>query len=466
MAEDRAVGAGQRWVLVLASVGSFVVVLDLLAVATALTAIQRDLNASMADLEWTVNAYTLSFAVLLMTSASLGDRFGRRRLFAAGLGVFSLASVACALAPSAGALIAARTIQGVGAAIVMPLALGLLNATFPPQRRGWALGVYGGVTGLAALLGPVVGGVLTQTLGWEWIFWLNVPIGLMAIPLVLTRVKESFGAGTAIDLPGLGLFSVAAVGLVWGLVRAEAAGWGSAEVVGALVGGAVFAVLFVLRQRRAAAPMLPVRLYRSRAFAAGNAVIFLLNGSLTGAIFFIAQYLQVALGHDPLETGLRLLPWGLAPFLIAPHAGALADRLGERPLVVGGLALQSLGLAWLALVSAGDPPYLALVGPMALGGIGFALAIPAVTKAVVSTNAPGDIGKASGAFSTTRQLGAAFGIAILAAAFSATGTYASSSSFTDGFRPAMAVAAGLTLLGVAFGLMLPKATPAAGRGGR
>ncbi|WP_201440164.1 MFS transporter [Saccharothrix sp. 6-C] len=206
--------AGQRWVLVLASVGSFVVVLDLLAVATAPTAIQRDLGASLADLEWTVNAYTLSFAVLLMTGAALGDRFGRRRLFAGGPALFSPASAAGAVAPSAGALIAARTVQGVGAAVVMPLALGLLNATFPPHRRGWALGVHGGVTGLAALLGPVIGGVLTHALSWEWIFWLNVPIGLVAMPLVPARVKESFGAGAATDPPGLLLSSGAAVGLV------------------------------------------------------------------------------------------------------------------------------------------------------------------------------------------------------------------------------------------------------------
>ncbi|WP_201440163.1 MFS transporter [Saccharothrix sp. 6-C] len=251
-------------------------------------------------------------------------------------------------------------------------------------------------------------------------------------------------------------------------MRAEAAGWGSAEVVGALVGGVVLTGLFVLRQTRAATPMPPVRLFRSRAFAAGNAVIFLLNGSLTGAIFFIAQYLQVALGHDPLEAGLRLLPWGLAPFLIAPRAprpapraGALADRLGERPLVMAGLTSYSVGLAWLALVSTGDAPYLSLVGPMTLGGIGFAPAIPAVTKAVVSTGAPGDIGKASGAFGTMRQLGAAFGIATLSAAFSASGTYATADSFTDGFRTAIAVAAGLTVAGVVFGAMNPQGPPTA-----
>jgi EmrB/QacA subfamily drug resistance transporter len=459
------VTAAQWWALVLAAVGSFMVVLDLLVVATALTAIQRDLHASMADLEWTVNAYTLSFAVLLMTSASLGDRFGRRRLYAAGLALFSLASVACALAPSVGALITARAVQGVGAAVVMPLALGLLNAAFPPQRRGWALGIYGSVTGVAALLGPIVGGVLTQGLAWQWIFWLNVPLGLAAVPLVLTRLKESFGPGTALDLPGLLLFSGAALGLVWGLIRAEAAGWGSVEIVGTLATGAVLTGFFVLRQARARAPMLPLRLFRSRAFSAGNAVIFLLNASLTGAIFFTAQYLQVVLGLGPLDAGLRMLPWGLAPFLIAPRAGALADRLGERPLIVTGMTFQTLGMAWLALVATADASYVALVAPMTLGGIGFSLALPAVTKAVVSTSAPTDIGKASGAFTTVRQLGGAFGVAILAAAFGASGSYASAAAFSDGVQPAIGVAAGLALLGTVVAALLPGAS-SSGQGRR
>lgn len=456
----------QWWVLGLAAVASFMVVLDLLVVATALTAIQRDLGASMADLEWTVNAYTLSFAVLLMTSASLGDRVGRRRLLTIGLAVFALASVACALAPSIGTLIAARAIQGVGAAIIMPLALGLLNANFPPRRRGWALGIYGSVTGLAVLLGPILGGVLTQGLAWPWIFWLNVPLALGAIPLVLTRVKESFGRGTALDLSGLLLFTGAALGLVWGLIRAEAAGWGSVEVTGTLVAGAVLTVLFAFRQARAKEPMLPLRLFRARAFSSGNAVIFLLNAAMTGAIFFTAQYHQVALGAGPLEAGLRLLPWGLAVFLIAPRAGALADRLGERPLVVAGLLCQTIGMAWLAFVSTSSTSYPALVVPMTLCGIGFTLAIPAVTKAVVSTNAPADIGKASGAFTTMRQLGGAFGVAILAAAFSASGTYASASAFSVGYRPAMAVAAGLALLGAILGTLLPGAKVGPARGER
>jgi EmrB/QacA subfamily drug resistance transporter len=450
----------QRWVIALTSVGSFMVVLDLLVVATALTSIRHGLHASIEDLEWTVNAYTLSFAALLMTSASLGDRFGRRRLLAGGLAVFALGSVACALASSAGALIAARAVQGVGAAAIMPLALALLNAAFPAQQRGRALGIYGSVTGLAAVLGPVLGGVITQGLTWQWIFWLNVPIALAAIPLVLTRIQEGFGPGARLDLLGLGLFTLATFGLVWGLVQANSAGWGSAGVIGPLVAGAAGVLAFLGWQSRAAAPMLPLRLFRSRAFSAGNTAIFLLNGSMTGAVFFMTQYQQVSLGQGPLGAGLRLLPWGIAPFLIAPRTGALADRVGERPLVVTGLALQAAGMAWIALITSPQLPYAALVAPMTLAGVGFALAIPAVTKAAVSTSAPADIGKASGAYSTMRQLGGAFGVAILAAVFGAAGSYASGATFSRGFAPAIGVAAALALAGALAGIALPGLRPA------
>ncbi len=283
-------GSAQGWTLALASVASFMVVLDLLVVATALSTIHRDLGASIEQLEWTLNAYTLTFAVLLMTAAALGDRFGRRRLFAVGLGLFAAASAACALAPGVGWLIAARTVQGAGAAMVMPLALALLNTAFPPQRRGWAMGIFGGVTGLAAMVGPVVGGAITQGIAWPWIFWINVPIALLAIPLVLFRVEESYGPRVALDIPGLALGTGAALGLVWGLVRGNSAGWGSPEVVAALAAGALLGPAFVAWELRARAPLLPMRLFRSRAFSAGNAAIFFLNASLTGAVFFMAQF--------------------------------------------------------------------------------------------------------------------------------------------------------------------------------
>ncbi|HEX4661254.1 MAG TPA: MFS transporter [Streptosporangiaceae bacterium] len=456
-----ATSPAQRWALALASAASFIVVLDLLVVATALSTIQRDLGASIEQLEWTVNAYTLTFAVLLMTAAALGDRFGRRRLFAAGLGLFAAASAACALAPSVGWLIAARAVQGAGAAMVMPLALALLNAAFPPQRRGWAMGIFGGVTGLAAMVGPVIGGAITQGIAWRWIFWINVPIALLAIPLVLLRVQESHGPRVRLDVPGLALGTGGALGLVWGLVRGNSAGWGSPEVVAALAAGAVLVGAFVAWELRARAPLLPMRLFRSRAFSAGNAAIFFLNASLTGAVFFMAQFQQITLGQGPLDAGLRLLPWGVTPFLIAPRAGALADRIGERSLIVAGLLLQTAGMAWIAVIARPGLGYATMIAPMVISGCGFAMALPAVTKSVVSSVAPADIGKASGTFSTLRQLGGAFGVAIGVAVFAAVGSYASAGAFSDGFAPAVGVAAGLSLAGVIAGLVLPRRPPMA-----
>ena len=450
-----AVTREQGWALALASAASFMVVLDLLVVATALSTIRRDLGATIGQLEWTVNAYTLAFAVLLMTASAVGDRYGRRRVFAAGLGVFAAASAACALSPGVGALIAARAVQGAGAAMIMPLALALLNAAVPPQRRGWAMGIFGGVTGLAALLGPVLGGAITQGLAWQWTFWLNVPIGLLVIPLSLRRLTESYGPRVPLDLPGVALVTGAALGLVWGLVRGSSAGWGSLEVTGSLAAGAALTVGFVVRELRARAPMLPMRLFASRGFSAGNAVIFFLNASLTGVVFFTAQFLQVSVGQDPLHAGLRLLPWGVAPFLIAPSAGKLADRIGERPLIVSSLLLQAAGLAWIAAVAAPGLAYPVMVTPMIVSGIGFALSLPAVTKAVVGSVPAADIGKASGAFSTMRQLGGAFGVAILAGVFAGAGSYASAAAFSSGFVPATAAASGLALAGALAAVAVP-----------
>jgi EmrB/QacA subfamily drug resistance transporter len=454
-------------VLGLASLASFIVILDVMVVATALTALRRHLGASLPDLEWTVNAYTLSFAVLLMTATALGGRLGRRRVFAAGLTVFALSSAGCALAPSAAVLIAARAVQGAGAATIMPMALALLNGAFPPARRGWAIGIYGGVTALAAVAGPVLGGAVTQGLGWQWIFWLNVPVTLAAIPLVLTRVSETVGPagvgdrlglagrGHAVDLPGLVLVTAAALGLVWGLVRGNTAGWGSAEVIGTLTEGAAAAIAFTAWERHAAHPMIPARLFRSPAFSAGNVAIFTINASLTGVIFLMPQFQQVVADQDPLGAGLRLLPWGIAPFLIGPRAGALADRVGERVLVVTGSLLQAGGVAWIAAVAGPGTGYPALITPMIMIGAGLALAIPAVTKSVTSTVPPADIGMASGAFTTMRQLGGALGVAIVGAAFAATGTYASPGAFSRGFTTAFGVAAGLALIGAAAGTILP-----------
>jgi EmrB/QacA subfamily drug resistance transporter len=439
----------RSWVLALAAVASFMVALDTLVVSTALTTIRADLGASVEELEWTVNAYNLSFAVLLMTASSLGDRFGRRRLFAAGLALFALASAACALAPSAAALIVARAVQGVGAAFVMPLALTLVGAAFPPERRGSAMGMLQGLTGLAVGGGPVIGGAIADGLAWQWIFWINVPIGLLAVPLALSRIPESRGADRALDLPGLVLITCAAFGVVWGLVRGNAAGWGSAETVCAIAAGVLALGAFVAHERRTRTPMLPPALFERRAFAIGNAAGFLLTAALFSAVFFFAQFLQIALGHDPLGAGLRLLPWTATLFFVAPAAGVLVDRHGERPFLVAGLALQAAGFAYVAL---SDPDYLQMVPALMLAGAGVSMALPATINAVVGAVSPADIGKASGVVSTLRELGGVFGIAVAVAVFAGAGGYA---SFADGFERAIAVAAALSLAGALVALALP-----------
>lgn len=443
------------WTLAVASIASLMVALDALVVTTALPTIRVDLGASIAQLEWTLNAYTLSFAVLLMTGAALGERFGRRRMLAAGLAVFSAASAACALAPSVGWLIAARAIQGAGAALVMPLGLTLLSAAYPPEQRARALGIFSGVTGLAVLGGPVLGGAITQGIAWPWIFWVNVPIGLLTIPVLLRRVDESHGPRTAPDLAGLALITGAAVGIVWGLVRGNSAGWGSAEVLVALAAGAALAVGFVAWERRTAQPMLPMSLFASRRFSSGNAAIFFLTAALFGAVFFMAQFLQTAQHHGPLDAGLRLLPWTGTLFVVAPITGARVSRVGERPFAVVGLLLQAAGMGWIALIASPDVAYWRLITPLVMAGCGVSMAMPAIQNAVMSSVAPASLGKASGTFNMLRQLGGAFGIAIVVAAFSGAGSYASTHLFSDGFTAAIGVSAGLSLLGAAASLGLP-----------
>jgi EmrB/QacA subfamily drug resistance transporter len=454
--------ATRRWALALTSFASLMVALDTLVVTTALTTIRLDLGASIAELEWTINAYNLSFAVLLMTAAALGDRFGRRRLFAAGLALFTAASAACALAPDVGWLIAARTVQGVGAAFVMTLALALLSSAFPPERRGSALGIYFAVTGLAVAGGPVVGGAIAGGIDWEWIFWLNVPLGLAVIPLALARLEEGFGDDTGLDIPGLLLVTGAAFGIVWGLVRGNAAGWDSPEVVGALAAGALLAIAFVAWERRTPQPMLPPSFFRSRAFSAGNASVFLLMASLFGAVFLFPQFLQTGLGYGPVDAGVRLLPWTATLFVIAPIAGALADRVGERPLMAGGLTLQAAGMGWIALIADPGMAYGELIAPLMVAGAGTSFALPAAQNVVVGSVPEGAVGKAAGVNSTMRELGGVFGIAIAVAVFAGTGGYASAAIFGDGFAPAIGVSAALALLGAAVATALPARRAAGG----
>jgi EmrB/QacA subfamily drug resistance transporter len=433
------------------------VALDALVVTTALSTIRVHLHASIESLEWTVNAYNLSFAVLLMTAAVLGDRWGRRRMFVAGIILFTAASAACALAPSIGWLIAARTVQGAGAAIVMPLSVALLSAAFPPDRRAWAFGIFSGITGVAVLGGPLIGGAVTQGLAWQWIFWLNVPIGLVLIALVLRRIAPVAGLGGALDPLGLILSAGGAFGLVWGLVRGNGSGWGSTEVVAALAGGAVLSAAFVLWEARTERPMLPLRFFRSRAFSAGNTAGFFLWAGLLGTVFFMAQYLQAVLGYGPLGAGLRLAPWTATLFLIAPAAGALAQRFGLRTLISVGLIGQAGGFAWLALIVRPGLPFADLVAPMILAGAGVSVAMPATQTAIMGAAPPEAVGQASGTFNMVRQLGGVFGLAIVVAVFSARGGYGSPQAFSNGFSASLGTSAALSLAGAVAGLAVSSA---------
>jgi len=447
----------QKWVLALTSVASLMVALDALVVTTALSTIRTDLGASVASLEWTVNAYNLTFAVLLMTAAALGDRFGRRRLMTVGLGIFVAASAACAVSPSADFLIAARAVQGAGAALVTPLALALLSAAFPPERRAMAMGIFASVTGIAVLGGPMLGGAIAQGIDWRFIFWLNVPIGIAMIPLVLRRTPESLGPRSGVDVPGVVLVAGASLGIVWGLVRGNSAGWASAEVLIAFVLGALMLLGFVARELRADAPMLPMRLFRSRSFSAGNTATFFMTAALFGTVFFMAQFLQVVSGYGPFGAGLRLLPWTGTLFFVAPIAGSLAGRIGEKPLIVAGLALQAAGMGLIALVASPSVPYGELIAPLMMAGCGISLALPATQNLVISAVEQDAIGKASGTYNMLRQLGGVFGTAIAVAVFAHAGGYGSPQAFSDGFVPALGVAAALSLAGALAGALLPGA---------
>jgi EmrB/QacA subfamily drug resistance transporter len=449
------VGAKTFWTFVITSVALLMVTLDNLVVTTAIPVIRKDLHASLQSLEWTVNAYTLTFAVLLLTGAALGDRFGRRRLFVIGLAIFTGASAFAALAPSIEALNVARALQGVGGAIVMPLTLTLLSAAVSPARRGLALGAWGGIGGLAVALGPLVGGAIVQGISWQWIFWLNVPIGLVLIPLAWRRLDESRGPNASLDLPGLGLVSAGLFAIVWGLVRGNTVGWGSTEIAGSLLAGAVLVALFVLWELRAEAPMLPMRFFRNRTFSQANVASMLMSFGMFGSIFLLAQFFQTVQGYSPLGSGLRILPWTAMPIVVAPIAGALSDRIPGSRIMGVGLALQAIGLGWIAAISTPTTPYAELVAPFFVSGIGMALFFAPVANVVLGSVRPQEEGQASGANNAIRELGGVFGVAVLASIFSSYGGYGSGESFVAGLTPAVWVGAAIVAVGAVVALTIP-----------
>jgi EmrB/QacA subfamily drug resistance transporter len=448
------------WTFVVTGVALFMAQLDNLVVTTALPVIRTDLHASLSSLEWTVNAYTLTFAVLLLPGASLGERFGRRRMLVVGLAIFTAGSAAAALAPTVGWLVTFRAVQGAGAAVVTPLTLTLLSAAVPVARRGMALGIWGGIAGLAIATGPVVGGAVVQGWSWQTIFWLNVPLGLLLLPIARLRVTESRGTSTRLDLPGVVLASAGLFGIVLGLVRANTLGWTSPLVVGAIAGGLVVMVAFVAWETRAPEPMLPIRLFSSRGFAATNAASVLMFFGMFGSIFLLAQFLQTVQHYSPLSAGLRTLPWTGMPIVVSPLAGLLADRIGGRTVVLTGLVLQATGLGWLAAVSSPTVAYADLVPAFIVSGIGMAMFFAPVATMVLGTVRRDEEGIASGATNALRELGGVFGVAVLASVFSHHGGYATGQAFVNGLRPAVMVgAAGVGLAAVVL-LAVPRRSAA------
>jgi EmrB/QacA subfamily drug resistance transporter len=453
--DEPSTNARRAWTLILVSAALFMVTLDNLVVTTALPRIRIDLGASISGLEWIVNGYTLSFAVLLLTGAALGDRFGRRRIMTIGLSVFTAASAAAALAPNTTILIAARAIQGAGAALVLPLTLTLLSEAFPAGKRGVALGIWSGVSGLGVALGPVIGGAVVSGISWQWIFWINVPIGLAVVPLAKARLTESTGPNGHLDLPGVALASGGLLGIVYALVRANALGWTSVTVLGAGVAGIALLAGFVGWELRTQTPMLPMRFFRSRAFTATNGVSLAMYFGMFGAIFLLAQFFQTAQGYSPLEAGLRTLPWTAMPIFVAPLAGLLSDRVGSRPLMFAGLALQATALAWLGSELSPTLAYGQMIIPFILAGAGMALVFAPSANAVLGSVATDEAGQASGATNAIREVGGVMGISVLATVFSGSGGYATPSTFVAGLAPAIAVAAAVLAVGAIIALAVP-----------
>lgn len=440
--------ARQRWTLAVASLASLMVSLDALVVAMALNTIRMRLGASIEDLEWVVNAYTLAFAVLMLTAAAIGERFGRRRVFTLGLVVFTAASAACALAPNAGALIAARAVQGAGAAMVIPTALALVSVAFPAQRRGAAMGILAGITGIAVLGGPVLGGAVVQGISWQWIFWLNVPLGIVLVVVGRGRLAESTGIARSWDVAGLVTSGLGVWALVWAAVHATTVGWTSPTVLLGLGCGAALLIAFVVVERRVKAPMLPLRLFARPGFGSANLSGLLMSASIFGAAFFLAQYLQAGLHLSALAAGLHLLPWTASLFVIAPIAGAQLNRIGARTLTWTGLLAQALGFTWMALAAGSGAGYDAMIAPMVLAGVGVSAAMPAVQNTAVSAVQPADIGTASGVYSAMRQLGGAVGVALLATVFTtAGGNFSTPQTLAPAFQAALIVAASLSAAG-------------------
>ncbi|GAB3780170.1 DHA2 family efflux MFS transporter permease subunit [Nocardioides ungokensis] len=444
------------WIAIVAtSLPMFMATLDNLVMTSALPVIRTDLGSSVGQLSWFMNAYTLSFATFMLTAATLGDRIGRRRMMLIGVTVFTLASIASALSTTSEALIAARAVQGLGAAAIMPLSLTLLAAAVPPQMRAVAIGIWGGVSGLGVALGPVIGGAVVEGVSWQAIFWLNVPVAVVAVPLMLLAVRESRGTWQRLDLVGAGLLGGAVFLGIWGIVHGNDDGWSSAGVLGSLVAAAVLVPAYLLWSRGRAHAVLPLRLFTSRGFSVANVIGLTFTIGMFGTVFLLAQYLQIVQGYSPLEAGLRTLPWTAAPMVVAPIAGAVAGRTGLRSLLVTGLVLQTASLVWFAALTENGSGYSSFVPPLLMAGVGMGLTFAPSATAVLDGLPESDFAVASSANSTVREFGVALGIALLTAVFLGNGGQLTPTGYDGAIGPALLTGAAAVAVAVVAALFAP-----------
>jgi len=447
------------WVAIIAtSLPMFMATLDNLVMTSALPVIRGDLGSSVNQLSWFLNAYTLTFATFMLPAATLGDRLGRRRMMLAGIGLFTVASIASALSTTSEALIVARAFQGLGAAAVMPLSLTLLAAAVPPARRAAAIGIWGGVSGLGVALGPVIGGAVVEGVSWQAIFWLNVPVALVAFPLMLVAIPESRGIWQKLDLRGTVLLGGAVFLGIWGIVHGNDDGWTSPVVLGSLVLAVLLVPAYVVHARSRSFAVLPLRLFASRGFSSANAIGLFFTLGMFGAVFLLAQYLQIVQGYSPLEAGIRTLPWTAAPMVVAPIAGAISPRTGLRPLLLTGLVLQSLSLVWLASLAENIAAYSSFVPALAMAGIGMGLTFAPNATAVLDGLPDSDFAVASSANSTIREFGVALGVALLTAVFLSNGGQLLPTGYTGAIGPALLTGAAAVGVAVVAALFAPGRT--------
>ncbi|MGN6325517.1 DHA2 family efflux MFS transporter permease subunit [Pseudolysinimonas sp.] len=447
----------------------FMATLDNLVMTNALPVLSKDLGASLEQLQWFVNAYTLVFASLILMAVALGDRLGRRTVFVVGIAIFSIASAFAALSSDPAQLIVARAVQGLGGAAIMPLSLSLLTGSVEPRRRPLAIGIWGGLAGVGVAVGPLIGGAVLEGWNWQGIFWINVPVGLVAIPVILATLPNAFGRRVRLDIPGVLLAGLGVLGVVFGIVRGNDAGWSSFEVLGSLIAGGVLLAAFIGWELRTTSPLLPLRLFRDRSFTLANVVGFGFSFGMFGAIFILIQYLQIVGGSTPLQAAVQTTPWTLAPMVVAPLAGMVAGRVGTRVLIVVGLALQGGALAWIGATMTQTADYGLMLPAFIAAGVGMGLVFAPSSTAVLANITADDIAKASGTNSTMREIGTALGTAVLTAVFTGAGGQLTPTGYVDAAHPAIFVGAAVVLATAILALLLPHgrlartapATPAA-----